>query len=362
MADGAFRFQGAGQYFYNPQSQTRQLHTRHASPVSVQVNNPRIAFSNNDTPSPNRSPGTHSPAFPNMFGQNHNHNRQNVLSNQGPHQQYINQMNIAKFGGQQHQQQHQNHHQVQQQHHDHQQQQHNGHMSAFANHSHNISSGTLSSSTPHFTPSHLQSGTPLSSHGALTKPPSEYWAQQLTLAQESRAQNIPHHYARIFVTRHTLGAGQSATKEKEDADAWRKIQLPPKPKGKFEALDFSIQGLKALSPNLFKYTFLEKLYLNQNKLQWVPAEIGSLRNLTFLDLSQNNLSELPPEIGMLTNLKTLLLVDNHLDHLPAELGYLYQLETLAIDGNPLNDDIKTIVAESGTTELVRQLRETAAGK
>lgn len=185
----------------------------------------------------------------------------------------------------------------------------------------------------------------------------------MTMAQESRAANQPHHYARNFhvSSRQALASGQSATKEKEDADAWRKIQLPPKPKGKFEAIDFSGQGLKGLSCNLFKYAFLEKLYLNQNKLQWLPSDIGSLRNLTVLDLSQNNLTELPAEIGMLTNLKTLMLVDNHLDHLPVEIGYLYQLETLAIDGNPLNDDIKNIVAESGTTELIRQLRETAPG-
>ncbi|KAL1303184.1 hypothetical protein AAFC00_006609 [Neodothiora populina] len=352
MADGAFRFQGAGQYFYNPQTQNRQIHTRHASPV----NNPRIGFPSTDTPSPNRSPGTQSPAFAAMFGQNHNQSRHALLNGQS-HQQYINQMNIAKQFGQ-HGHQHPNHHQNQQ-HHDHPP--HNPHASAFGNHTHNISSGTLSSSTPHFTPSHLQSGTPSSNHSALSKPTSEFWAQQLSLAQESRAANQPHHYARNahVISRQALASGQTANKEKEDPDQWRKIQLPPKPKGKFDAIDFSGQGLKGLSCNLFKYGFLEKLYLNQNKLQWIPAEIGLLRNLTFLDLSQNNLTELPAEIGMLTNLKTLLLVDNHLDHLPAELGYLYQLDTLAIEGNPLNDDIKAIVAESGPSELVRQLRETA---
>lgn len=137
--------------------------------------------------------------------------------------------------------------------------------------------------------------------------------------------------------------------------------MPPKAPSKFDAIDFSGQGLKGLSDNLFKYDFLEKLYLNQNKLHWLPVEIGSLRNLTFLDLSQNNLSDLPPEIGMLTNLKTLMLVDNNLETLPSEMGHLFQLETLAIEGNPLNDEIKNLVAESGTAELIRQLRESAPG-
>ena len=227
-----------------------------------------------------------------------------------------------------------------------------------------MSSGTLSSSTPHFTPSHMQSGTPLGTHSAISKPTSEFWSQQLTLAQESRAANQAHHYARNahVISRQQLAAGQGTGKKEEEQAEWRKIQIAQKPKGKFEAIDFSGQGLKGLSCNLFRYNFLEKLYLNQNKLQWLPAEIGSLRSLTFLDLSQNNLSDLPPEIGMLSNLKTLLLVDNHLDRLPSELGYLYQLDTLAIDGNPLPDDIKNLVAESGTGELIRQLRETAPGK
>lgn len=351
MADGPFRFQGAGQYLYNAQNQNRQLHTRHGSPV----NNPRIGFAATDTPSPNRSPGANSPAFT-MFGQNHQQSRHALLNGQS-HHQYINSMNIAKHFVQ-HPNQHQTHHQNQQ-HHDH----NGGHASAFANHQHTLSSATLSSSTPHFTPSHLQTGTPMNAHSALNKPTSEHWAHQLALAQESRAANQPHHYARNahVVSKQALISGQAASKKEEGNEDWRKLQVPPRPKGKFDAIDFSGQGLKGLAANLFRYHFLEKLYLNQNKLQWIPPSIGSLRSLTFLDLSQNNLTELPPEIGMLTDLKTLLLVDNHLETLPSELGYLYQLETLAIEGNPLSDDIKSIVAESGTSELIRQLRETSAG-
>lgn len=130
----------------------------------------------------------------------------------------------------------------------------------------------------------------------------------------------------------------------------------------FTALDFGGQGLKGISQNLFRYQFLEKLYFNANKLNWLTPQIGLLRSLTFLDLSQNQLAELPPEIGMLVNLKTLLLFDNNLTDLPSEMGYLYQLDTLGLEGNPLNDDMKNIVAESGTGELIRTLREHAAGK
>src|SRR3954453_5544826 len=105
------------------------------------------------------------------------------------------------------------------------------------------------------------------------------------------------------------------------------------------SLDFGGQGLRALSSALFDYTFLDKLYMNFNKLAQLPPDIGRLKNMSHLDLSGNQLSELPPEIGMLTNLKTLLLFDNNLRPLPYEMGSLYQLEMLGIEGNPLDEEL-----------------------
>jgi len=104
------------------------------------------------------------------------------------------------------------------------------------------------------------------------------------------------------------------------------------------------------------------LYFNRNKLSWLTPQIGQLKCLTYLDLSQNHLDSLPAEIGMLTNLKTLLLVDNNLESLPFELGYLYKLKTLGIDGNPLNEDIRNIIAEEGITGLVSYMKENAESK
>jgi CCR4-NOT transcription complex subunit 6 len=126
-------------------------------------------------------------------------------------------------------------------------------------------------------------------------------------------------------------------------------------------LDFGGQNLKVVSPSLFQYEFLTRLYLNCNKLRKVPREVGKLRNLTHLDLSLNDLNELPPEMGMLVNLKQLLLFDNHLESLPFDLGSLYQLEMLGIEGNPIGEDVRNIIVEQGTTELVKYFRENAQG-
>ncbi len=128
------------------------------------------------------------------------------------------------------------------------------------------------------------------------------------------------------------------------------------------SLDFGGQGLRSISDPLFNYLFLDKLYFNHNKLVHLPAAIGRLKNLTHMDLSSNQLSELPPEIGMLVNLKTLLLFDNNLHSLPYEMGSLYQLETLGIEGNPLEEDLKSEIMQNGTKALITHLRETLPGK
>lgn len=129
----------------------------------------------------------------------------------------------------------------------------------------------------------------------------------------------------------------------------------------WNAIDFGGQGLRAISTSLFGYDFLEKVYLNHNKLKALPPAIGQLRKLTHLDLSGNELTELPEEIGMLTNLKKLYLFDNNIRTLPYEMGYLYRLQTLGIEGNPLNEVLKSQIMKDGTKALIKYLREEMPG-
>lgn len=128
------------------------------------------------------------------------------------------------------------------------------------------------------------------------------------------------------------------------------------------ALDLGGQGLHALSNTLFTYTFLDKLYINHNKLTKLPAAIGRLKLLQLLDASSNQLTELPPELGMLTNLRQLLLFDNNLTALPYEVGSLYQLDVIGLEGNPLGPEYQKVMMEKGTRELVINLRDSMPGR
>lgn len=229
-----------------------------------------------------------------------------------------------------------------------------------------MSTSTLSNTTPHFTPGHLQSGTPLGGHSVPSKPTSEHWQEQMRLAQASREATQPHHYARNHpgVNKQVIATTQAGIRRDEEKEERNRIAVAGNKGEKqvWHALDFGGQGLKTLSNSLLRYRFLERLYLNQNKLTWIMPSIGTLRQLTFLDLSQNQIHELPPEIGMLVNLKNLLLFDNQLESFPYELGYLYRLETLGVEGNPLREEIKSIIADHGTSGLIEWLREDAPGQ
>lgn len=62
-------------------------------------------------------------------------------------------------------------------------------------------------------------------------------------------------------------------------------------------------SIRNLSPNLWQFTHLTNLYLNDNCLQRLPPEIGQLVNLRVLDVSSNKLRSLPAELGDLIYLR-----------------------------------------------------------
>ena len=70
-------------------------------------------------------------------------------------------------------------------------------------------------------------------------------------------------------------------------------------------------------------------YVCPDALQALPAEIGQLSHLRFLDVHRNALKELPQEIGHLRNLRELRLQGNEqFATLPQEIGLLGVLEYL----------------------------------
>ncbi|XP_041364151.1 CCR4-NOT transcription complex subunit 6-like isoform X2 [Gigantopelta aegis] len=111
--------------------------------------------------------------------------------------------------------------------------------------------------------------------------------------------------------------------------------------------------VRNLGPELWKLRHLTSLYLNDNNLSHLPADICKLNHLTYLDLSSNKLRSLPSELGELVSLRELLLNHNYLRSLPYELGNLFQLQNLGLKGNPLAPEIMNIYAEAnGTHKLL----------
>ncbi|RHZ74712.1 Glucose-repressible alcohol dehydrogenase transcriptional effector [Aspergillus turcosus] len=351
MADGTYRFQqpGAGQFFFQTQPQ-QHSHQRHIARNGTNSPTGRLKF-NHDTPSPSRSPPLSQAAALNPFNMySQTHQGQHVMMNGGQaHQRFG--MQIPKFQSQSH---HPHHTQQPHHHTHHNQASHN------INHQHNFSSGALASATPHFTPSHMQNGAHTNVDEDIDESMNEHWQQQLQLAAESRQASSPHYHARSVAQQAKgiqIAPSQPETQEQVADGQNGVVKAKASSRQGWHALDFGGQGLRALSTSLFNYVFLEKLYLNHNKLKALPPTIGQLRKLNHLDLSGNDLTELPEEIGMLTNLKKLYLFDNNIRTLPYEMGYLYRLETLGVEGNPLNDVLKSHIMKEGTKALIKYLKE-----
>ncbi len=115
-------------------------------------------------------------------------------------------------------------------------------------------------------------------------------------------------------------------------------------------LDLSDNQLTAIPPEIGKLTRLTRLYLSRNQLTTIPLEMGTLTNLTRLTLAHNQLRIIPPEIGKLTRLNWLHLYENQFTTIPAEIGKLTQLTKLYLYHNRLT----TIPPEIGQlTQLTR---------
>ncbi|QPG76543.1 hypothetical protein FOA43_003932 [Brettanomyces nanus] len=227
---------------------------------------------------------------------------------------------------------------------------------------------------------------------------SPHWQHQMQLAQVSRSSNIPHFYARnaasssrrmthdpdnssqsgatlIEITKSVLSSVPEEeeitqqneqrrpvtdAKEVDEEEEDQMIRIKENNTQLWTGLDLSGQQLSMISPRLFEYRFLRRLYLNGNMLTTVPKAILQLKFLRVLDLSSNLLESLPSELGMLFNLKYLYLFDNDLDKLPWEFGNLESLEFLGVEGNPRMDEtVVSTISKKGTRGLIIHLRDDA---
>ena len=106
--------------------------------------------------------------------------------------------------------------------------------------------------------------------------------------------------------------------------------------GRVVELRLPNMGLGGAVPAVIgQLTALTYLNLSGNQLTSVPTEIGQLTSLEQLELSLNQLTSLPAEIGQLTSLTVLGLEANQLTSVPAEIGQLTSLKVLYLYGNRL---------------------------
>lgn len=127
----------------------------------------------------------------------------------------------------------------------------------------------------------------------------------------------------------------------------------------WDGLDLGGIHLKTISSSIFTFAHITSLYINHNAITAIPPAIGRLKHLKILEATGNELTSIPSEIGMLSNLKELLLFDNHLTTLPAEIGFLFKLEFMGIEGNPMEDRLRKMMAEEGTAAMVIHFRDNA---
>lgn len=253
-----------------------------------------------------------------------------------------------------------------QQHVYHQGQHHNAQQQAsHLGHQHNISGGAFQSTTPtlhNYGQDQLQNG---GRDDGLDDEYSgnEHWQEQHRIWEDCRDTSEGHHRARTVAQQaKSLTFGGPLGAAADDAtveDRVRAATAQAQNKQAWTELDLGGQGLRALSPNMWRYSFLTRLDLPHNSLRVLPPAIGQLKSLEYLDVSFNHLEALPDEIGMLTNLKTLNVCGNReLNGLPPSVGYLFKLDTLAVMDIIMPEDQKQALLEGGPKNLVNHLLET----
>ncbi|XP_077281852.1 leucine-rich repeat 47 [Temnothorax americanus] len=97
---------------------------------------------------------------------------------------------------------------------------------------------------------------------------------------------------------------------------------------------------------------LRFLDISDNSLTELPIQIRNLNALAHLKVSQNELTYLPHNIGALRNLKVLDVARNRLSYLPATVTHL-RLQFLDVTENPFTHDAKNDVRGKESTTSVR---------
>ena len=94
-------------------------------------------------------------------------------------------------------------------------------------------------------------------------------------------------------------------------------------------------ALQVLPDELFSLPKLRRLNLEKNQISQIPKSITAAKNLSYLNLWQNQVVQLPANIGELSELEALNLGSNRVQELPESISQLHKLERLYMDNNEL---------------------------
>lgn len=103
------------------------------------------------------------------------------------------------------------------------------------------------------------------------------------------------------------------------------------------SLEFWVNNLGIIPPQIFKLLKLENLSINNNQIKHVPEEIGLLKNLRSLNLRNNKLNSIPEHIAQLEKLEHLDLSGNQLSDLTVSILSLDRLKALNLMNNNLSE-------------------------
>jgi len=122
-------------------------------------------------------------------------------------------------------------------------------------------------------------------------------------------------------------------------------------------LDLSHNGLRSLSTEIGLYHHLTALYVNDNKINFLPDDMfNTFKSLRILDLSSNSLTHVPKSLSTVSALEKLYLNDNQIREIPVEFGRLFRLQDLRLSGNPITNPSRDII-ELSTPDFIGYLRD-----
>lgn len=109
--------------------------------------------------------------------------------------------------------------------------------------------------------------------------------------------------------------------------------------GRVDDMDLTGRGITIIPSNINKLR-LKHLRLGENKITYVPDEVGFINTLVALNLKRNTIAKLPGSIGDLTHLGHLELSNNRLSSLPPSVVNLKQIFFLSVNYNRISPSLE----------------------